>query len=374
MSDLPRIIDANFNRAREALRVMEDAARFGLDHRDLCQRIKSLRHDLRDAVEALPIDRAMLLSARDVGGDVGASISTPGEADRRGLADVAGAAAGRLGEALRSIEEAAKALGGRGSPAPGSSGAGDGGEGVRFEAMRYRAYAIEKDLILAFGRGGRGNSGEDAGGCPQWRLCVLITEAACAHHPWLDVARQAIEGGADCLQLREKGLGDREVLARTRALIEIARPVGVGVVVNDRVDVALLAGADGVHLGPGDLPVGEVRAIVGNRLWIGATACTLDRAVEAVYAGADYCGLGPMFASTTKPKEALAGPDLIRAYLDHAATRRRPFLAISGITPERSGQLAGIGCRGVAVCSCICAAKRPAQVCRALRHGVGPRT
>jgi len=349
-----RIIDANANRAREGLRVIEDIARFGLDDPTLAEALKNLRHDLRDALDNLGVDKGALLSSRDVEGDVGANIKTPSEMKRVGLRDVALASASRLAEALRSLEECGKALGRDARP---------------FEALRYRAYNLEKSLILALG----------AGGCPQWRLCVLITAALCGPHTWEDVAAQAIEGGADCLQLREKELGGRELLARASRLVAIAREVAGGgsdprgranIVINDRPDVAILSGADGVHLGQSDLPVSAVRAVAGFDLWVGVSTSNLDEARAAIRDGADMCGVGPMFPTTTKEKPRISGPKYLKDYLADPILSERPHLAIGGITPENIAQVRAAGGRGVAVSSCVCNAEKPGEVCTALRRGL----
>lgn len=356
INPLARIIDANANRAREALRVMEDAARFGLDDARLSATLKSLRHDLRNAIDALAgagLDRGTLLSARDTDHDVGTALSTRAEHTRADLRDVALAASSRLTEALRSIEEAAKAL-----PA----------DGAAIELLRYRAYTAERDLGLAFG----------AGGAPQWRLCVLITASLCTHHSWEEIARRAVEAGADCLQLREKDLEGAELLSRARRLVSIAGAADV--IINDRPDIALLAGARGVHLGQTDLPVAEARRLAGFRLLIGASTANTDHALAATQAGADYCGVGPMFATTTKHKPVLSGPAYLREYLANPILSQRPHLAIGGVNPGNIDELAAAGCRGVAVSSAVCSAKDPAAACRALiqglksaqRHGAAP--
>src|SRR5690554_984319 len=122
-----RILDANANRAREALRVLEDVARFALNDAAIAGTLKQVRHDLAAAIAALPAGARDLLAARDTPGDVGTSISTDAEMRRAGIGDVAAAAAKRLQEALRSMEEAAKTLAPSEAPR-------------RFEALRYRAY------------------------------------------------------------------------------------------------------------------------------------------------------------------------------------------------------------------------------------------
>lgn len=341
MNPLARIIDANANRAREALRVMEDVARFALGDGTLTAQLKSLRHELRAALDALPLDRAQLLAGRDTGSDVGVPIKTEAELRRDDVRQVCAAAASRLTEALRSLEESAKALG--------------TGAGTVFEGLRYRSYAADKALTLALGSPARG----------QWRLCVLITERLCKR-PWREVAELAIEGGADCLQLREKELGDRELLARARALVALARARGIAVVVNDRPDIALLAGADGVHLGQADTPLLDARALAGTRLLIGVSTENLDQAHGAAGAGADYIALGPMFPTTTKDKPRLAGAGYVRAFMAEERLAHIPHLAVGGIRPDNAQELARAGCRGVAVSSCVCAASDPAGVCREL--------
>jgi thiamine-phosphate pyrophosphorylase len=347
LNDLARIIDANHNRAREALRVMEDAARFALDDPELCALLKSLRHDLREAMDGLAapgLDRGRLLASRDTPGDVGTAISNPAEGVRSGLPAIVNAAAARLTEALRSIEEAAKAV----------------GDGSAFERLRYRAYDIERRLCLAIGAEGKGR--------PQWRLCVLISERLCRHGSWDEVARAAIRGGADCLQLREKELDSGELLRRARRLVDIAhehepRPA---IVINDRPDIAVLARADGVHLGQSDLGITDARAIVGFSLLIGLSTADLEQGRAAVRQGADYCGLGPMFATATKHKPDLSGPAYLAAYLADDLCRSRPHLAIGGIGPGTAGELWRLGCRGIAVSSAVCAAPDPEAVCCAL--------
>lgn len=343
------MIDANFNRAREGLRLLDDAARFGLDHAALCAALKSIRHDLADAVEALPLSAAERLAARDTPGDVGTQVSTPGELDRPGLASMVDAAAGRSTEALRVLEECAKSLGAH-------------EQARRLEAARYRCYDAHALLARAL-----------AAPAPrQWALCVLITESLCTRHPWEHVARQAIAGGADCLQLREKALESRELLNRARRLVALAaecspRPA---VIINDRADIAALAGADGVHLGQADLPVAEARRILAPGSLVGVSTANPEQARRAADDGADYCGVGPMFPSGTKPKPALSGPEYLAWYLADPRTSTIPHLAISGIDADRARTLASFGCRGVAVSSAVCSTDDPRAASEAIARAM----
>ncbi len=342
-----RILDAAANRAREAVRVMEDVARFTLDNADLTTSLKTLRHDLRAALA--PADDLLPLAHRDTPEDVGTVLTTDAESARPDLPAVARAAGARLTEALRSLEETAKTLR---HEAPALDPA-------RFESLRYRAYDLDRQLALAL-----------APRPARFRLCVLLTESLCAHHDWLSVARLATDAGADCLQLREKELDDAELLRRARALVELARshPRKPVVIVNDRPDIALLARADGVHLGQTDLPVEAVRMLAGRRLLVGVSTANLDQARAGRVAGADYCGVGPMFASTTKAKPALSGPAYLRAYLGEQPPLPPP-LAISGITPGTLPALVDAAQGrpfGIAVSAAIGAASDPADATRAL--------
>jgi thiamine-phosphate pyrophosphorylase len=352
MSHLARLFDANFNRASEGLRLLEDVARFILNSSDLTTRAKDLRHALRDIAGSLAasnpaLDPVALLASRDTPGDVGTSISTPSELRRETLASAVASAAGRTAEAIRVIEEAAKL-----------SGVTTAAQ--KAEAARYSIYELHKRIALALG----------TGRAQQWSLCVLLSEHLCTHMHWLKVAELAIEGGADCLQLREKTMDGGELLARARSLIALARPAGVTVFINDRPDIAMLSGADGVHVGQHDLPLTEVRKLAGLSLLVGVSTGNLDEARRAVLDGADVCGVGPMFPTQTKHKPILAGPDYLAAYLADPTTARTPHLAIGGIGPENVSRLAETGGLGVAVSSCVCSAPDPAEVCRALRRSL----
>lgn len=338
-----RILDANLNRAREALRVMEDVARFGLANAPLAAALKSARQEVRGIADSAGLDGLQLAAWRDTPEDVGAGITTALETRRAGVRDVAIAAGKRAGEALRVLEEALKV------------GGADGA--ARAKGLRYRVYELEKRLTLALG----------TGQSRQWRVCVLLTESLCAGRSWLEVAARALAGGADCLQLREKSLDDHELLARARRLAAMCREHGAALIVNDRVDVALLAGADGVHLGQTDLAVADARRLAGASLLIGVSTGDMDQARQAAADGADVCGVGPMFATTTKHKPRLAGIDYLRAYLADAQTARVPHLAIGGITPENAPLLGAAGGRGAAVSSAVCGAPDPGEVCRVLR-------
>jgi len=201
------------------------------------------------------------------------------------------------------------------------------------------------------------------------RLHVL-TDTRGGRDPLREV-RCAIATGRAAVQVRAKDHTDREVLALTTAILGLARPAGTLVIVDDRVDVALAAGADGVHLGATDLPVAAVRRVVPAGFVVGATVRTPDMARAAESAGATYLGAGPAHATTTKAglPEPL-GPPGIRAV---TAATGLPVIAIGGVTPELVPALLAAGAHGVAVVAALSEAADPAATAAALTAAlVGP--
>jgi thiamine-phosphate pyrophosphorylase len=332
-----RLLDANANRAREALRVLEDYARFALNDQALAAQLKAVRHGLAAALATLAPDA---LLARDTPGDVGTTNKTAAEFTRRTLAEVVIAAGKRLAEALRVVEEVGKTV----NPAAAAD----------VERLRYAGYTLEQTLTRAARQTDR------FGGV---RLYVLLTAALCKM-PWERTLDAVLAGGAECVQLREKALPDGELLRRARHLVARCRAYHAVAIINDRPDIALLAGADGVHVGQDDLPCAAVRALAGHDLIVGVSTERLEEAQQAVRDGATYVGIGPMFTTTTKEKPRLAGPAYAR---EAVATLPVPCVAIGGITADTVPELIAVGVRTVAVCSGVIAAGDPAAACRQLR-------
>jgi thiamine-phosphate pyrophosphorylase len=333
-----RLIDANANRAREALRVLEDYVRFVLGDSPLTDSLKSLRHDLSAALA--PVLQDALLH-RDTVGDVGTSITTPAEYHRHDLPHVITANAKRLGEALRSLEEYLKI------DHPASA--------QQLEQVRYRAYSAEQQLQLTL----RPHHAR----LDSARLYVLITESAC-RRPWQEVARSAIAGGADILQFREKDLDGAEFLRRARWLTDLCRERGVLSIINDRLDIALLADADGVHLGQGDLPAAQARKVLGHGKLLGVSTHAPEHAHRARLDSADYIGAGPVFKSPTKPRDIEPG----LPYLESLRGFPLPAFAIAGITRNNLPSVIQTGCNRVAVTSAVTASDDPEEACRRLRQ------
>ena len=336
-----RILDAAANRAREALRVIEDYCRFALDDAFLSGELKRLRHDLTAALLGLPA--GLLLEARETLRDVGTGLTTEREHRRHSLPAVAQANLKRLQEALRSLEEFGKLH----SP--------DLGKGV--ERLRYRSYTLERAVVL--GSAARQRLADA-------RLYVLLTGSSCrAALDW--TIQEAAAGGAQIIQLREKGLDDRELLDRARRVRRWTRQAGVLFILNDRPDLARLAEADGVHLGQEDLPVKEARRIVGPDALIGVSTHSLDQLRQAVLDGASYVGVGPTFPSGTKGFAEFPGLEFVRRA---AAETSLPAFVIGGVNLDTVGAAVAAGARRVAVSQAISQAEDPRAAALRLRRAL----
>ncbi|HET9780938.1 MAG TPA: thiamine phosphate synthase [Candidatus Dormibacteraeota bacterium] len=192
------------------------------------------------------------------------------------------------------------------------------------------------------------------------RLYVVTPDAA--PERVVEIASAAARGGADVVQLRHKTMPRGELLQLARRLRALLSDVLF--VVNDYVDIALLSDADGVHLGPDDLSVAAAREVAGDRLLIGASASSAERAREAVAAGADYLGSGPAFATPIKAEKQVLGPEDIAAI---AKVVDVPVFAIGGIDATNIGKVIAAGVRRVCVIRAVGDAPDPEQATRNLR-------
>ena len=174
----------------------------------------------------------------------------------------------------------------------------------------------------------------------------------------------ASQGGLTAFMVREKDLPGRPLLEITREAVRRCRPLGVRVIVNDRVDVALAAEADAVHLGVAALPVEVAKEMARGRLRVGASTHSMDELRRAAAAGADYATFGPVF--DTPSKAAYAAPVGVAALREAAGGVAIPVLALGGITPASAPLLRGTGIAGIAAISAILASDDPASAVRAL--------
>lgn len=332
-----RVIDANANRASEGLRVVEEYARFVLDDAHLTQLCKQIRHELQAILAPW---RAELLVARDTTGDVGTTLTTALEYQRATLRDVVQANLNRVAQALRCLEEYAKLL--------------QAERAAQLESLRYRVYTLARMLHAT----DRGLTRLQA-----TRLYVLLDGSSDQQSFERLVA--AILPWVDMIQLRDKRLDDRQLLERARAARTLTQAAGVLLVLNDRPDLALRAAADGVHLGQEDLPVRQVRRLVGTDLLLGVSTHTMQQARQAVVDGADYLGCGPTFPSQTKRFDQFPGIEFLRSVHQEI---RLPAFAVGGVEPHNVPQVLAAGPRRVAVSGCVQRASDPGAVVRHLRQ------
>ena len=341
MREVYRILDANFNRAREALRVAEDCGRFALNDPAITAMAKNLRSELKDVLGAMPVEE--MIVSRDTPGDIGTEITSPTETTRAGLADVVTAACKRLTEALRTIEEYGKFL------APDYV--------LKTERMRYNAYTLEKRILC--------------------RLMVSRRFADCRLYALLgsqmskgslrETARAAIAGGADVIQLRDKPVPDDQLLALAAELRDLTDETGRILIINDRPDIAAIVGADGVHLGQHDLPIAEARRLLRPGAIVGRSTHSLAQARAAVAEGADYVAVGPVFETATKDAGPAVGIELVREVAQHVTL---PIVAIGGITADNAKSAVDAGANLVAVCGAITSAENPKDAASAIRQAI----
>ncbi len=197
-----------------------------------------------------------------------------------------------------------------------------------------------------------------------WTLYLVTDRRLAGARPLPDLVAAAVRGGVTAVQLREKECGTREFVELARALKALLAPVGVPLIVNDRVDVALAACADGVHVGQSDMPCPDVRRLLGPSAIIGLSVETLEQALAAPD-DIDYLGVSPLFSTPTKTDTAPAWG------LDGLAALRRasrlPLVAIGGIHSGNAASVIRAGADGIAVVSAICCAPDPELAARALR-------
>jgi thiamine-phosphate pyrophosphorylase len=196
---------------------------------------------------------------------------------------------------------------------------------------------------------------------PRLDLYVILDPAAMAGRDVETVAEAVLAAGARWVQLRDKASPTRELASRARRLVERVRAAGGVLIVNDRLDVALAVGADGVHLGQEDLPAAEARRLAPG-LVLGVSTHGLDQARRAQAAGADYVALGSIYPTGSKPSFELVGLETLRLVRPHV---RVPLVAIGGITAERVPEVRAAGADGIAVISAIGMAPDPAAAAAA---------
>jgi thiamine-phosphate pyrophosphorylase len=334
-----RVIDAALNRAAEGLRVVEDYARLILNDPHLTERTKSLRHRLFVASQSFQGEHRV--ASRDTMNDVGTEISTETESHRESTTGVVQANLSRVQQALRTIEEYSKLV------LPNAAQA--------IEPLRYESYTLEKAILTTV---------MSLTNLKSSRLYVLI-DGRGSSTEFAELVGELISAGVDIFQLRDKELTSRQLLERGKILNDLCRPQNVRWIMNDRADLAIAAGADGVHVGQDDLPVAAARRVVGPTKLIGVSTHSVEQARAAVIEGANYIGVGPIFHSQTKAFKKTLGLD----FASHVAQEiTLPAFAIGGINLDNVDSVLETGISRITIKGAIVDAAHPRMVAEQIKR------
>lgn len=323
-----RIVDANLNRIGEGLRLLEDITRFILNDPDLSEELKVIRHDLLPKNKSL---QRKLLSARKADEDVGAFLDVESEAERADTVSVVRANSQRVQQSLRVLEELAKI-----------HGAETGLDWDRFKHARFALYTIEQKMVLRLTR--RQKVDKVTG------LYVIIDAESLRGRKEIDVARQAIRGGARVIQLRDKVRPRGMLVPIARELKRVCAESDAVFIVNDYLDLALASDADGLHIGQEDLPFADARKMLPEDRILGCSAATLQEAIQAERLGADYVAVGSIYATPSKSDTRPAGLKTLRQVRKKVTV---PLVAIGGINEDNVVDVIKAGADAVAVISAV---------------------
>lgn len=324
-----RILDANLDRAREGLRVLEDWCRFGLNHHDLTDKFKHLRQSLGQW------HTPDLRAARDTPNDTGTAITHPQERIRTNVTQVLQANFCRVEEALRSLEEYGKIY--------------HPDLATACKQWRYQIYGLESEIM-----------GQQRF---QQLLKAKLYLVTAPTPNLLSVVEAALQGGLPLVQYREKTGDDCDRLIMAHQLKALCHQYGALFLINDRVDLALAVDADGVHLGQQDLPIATARQLLGSHRIIGRSTTNPAEMAKALAEGADYIGVGPVYATPTKPDKAAAGLDYVRYAAENSPV---PFFAIGGIDEHNLDEVIAAGSDRVAIVRALMQAENPTMASQKL--------
>jgi len=317
-----RILDANLDRAREGLRIVEEWCRFGLNSTSLTEECKQLR-------QAIAVwHSSQVRAARDTPNDPGTDLTHPNEEHRSSVAQLLRINLARVQEALRVLEEYGKIV--------------DPEMGAACKQLRYRTYTLESSLL--------GHQRQQK----LWRSRLYLVTSP--HDNLFGVVEAALQGGLDIVQYREKAADDVTRLERAEKLKQLCQRYSALFIVNDRVDVALAVNADGVHLGQQDVSIGFARQLLGTDRIIGRSTTNLDELQRAIAEGADYVGVGPVYETPTKAGKAAVGLDYLRSA---ARQVQIPWFAIGGINVDNLEAVLSADAERVAVVRAIMEAENP---------------
>jgi len=321
-----RIIDANCNRIGEGLRFLEEIARFLLNDDILTRELKTMRHSMVTSLTKIGV---ALLSERDSERDVGADIESISK--QQDILSLVTANAKRVQEALRVIEELSKL--------PEISTKLDSRE---FERTRFNLYTLEQRLFSKILRKQKTTL--------LTGLYVILDTQMLEPGGELETLTKVIKGDAHVIQLRDKHHRKGELLEIARKIKDICNKSDTLFIINDHLDIALAADADGLHIGKGDLPLPVVRRELPIDKIVGVSTSNLTAALKAEAEGADYISVGSIFPTTTKQDAVVIGLEQL-----HHIKQKVPIsvVAIGGINKNNIGEVISAGADSIAVISAV---------------------
>jgi len=350
MQIIYRILDANLDRAREAVRTIEEWCRFGLEDLDLCDRCKQMRQELAQW------HREEFRRARNTPDDPATGLSHANEVNRPDVQSVLRANMGRLQEALRVLEEYGKVV--------------ERDFADAMKQMRYQVYTLESQLLtyeIDHEITKTSNIGELRRQKLRSASLYLVTMPV---DNIVSVVESALQGGVQIVQYRQKEGEDGTRFAIAQQLCDICHQYEALFLVNDRVDIAIAVGADGIHVGQTDLPVSVVRQILNanggdaSEYIIGQSTTNPQELEIALNNQVDYVGVGPVHATPTKPNKAASGYE----YVQYAAENINiPWFAIGGIDEHNLGAAIAAGAERVAVVRALMKADPPDLIAQQMR-------
>jgi len=320
-----RLIDSNINRVCEGFRVIEDIIRFKYNSVELSKQIKKLRHMVRS--NCYNFD-TQLLNSRDVLSDVGPDITKDLKLIRpKTVLSLICGNFKRIQEGLRSLEEISKTE--------------LDSCNVNFEEIRYLTYNLEKKVIGYLTR-------KDFKLPPLYGITYMEQSLGRSN---IEIVKEMISSGIELIQYREKDLSLQEKYSECLEIRKLTKKANVTFIVNDHIDIALLVDADGVHIGQDDIPIMDVRRILGSTKIIGLSTHSPEQAKKAVEDGADYIGVGPIYF--TKTKKNVCDPVGLK-YLNWVKKNINiPYVTIGGIKEHNLQEVLNNGAGCVAIVSDI---------------------
>ena len=200
------------------------------------------------------------------------------------------------------------------------------------------------------------------------KLHILTDTVLQTRFSHMELAGLAIKGGADTIQLRQKSGSTREMIQVATQMKQLCADNGVTFIVNDRLDVAIAAEADGVHLGQDDFPIPIARELLGEERVIGGSASTMEEARKCLSEGADYVGFGPVYPTTSKDDaNPVTGIAMLKQVVEAISL---PIIVIGGVSVENVPEVIGAGAHGIAVISAVCCQEDPEQATRTLHQAL----